>query len=310
VVSRLLEYEAIVREISSKDNYAFVEAARKGHIAIVKLLLNCPFKIEKIAYSSYVKYIADAINLAISNADSDLLERILNIPNVVDEDTLCWAAERGFKNLTNDLLKFPIIADNIGKFGKAAISSAAQNGHIGIIERFLEFSEVRDNIDTWPDSALRSVTKRYSRILEARHIHFVYDLLNSGIIDNTALTEQDFSDAAKLGDLDIVNTLLEFPNIVEEISVNDNNALRLAVKEGHTAVVSRLLAQLPSGQFEFPAVVGKIASNNNALLNLANFASSLATKFCHPCVPEVERNPCTIVLSLMVIGKPCNAPTC
>jgi hypothetical protein len=80
--------------------------------------------------------------------------------------------------------------------------------------------------------------------------------------------------AAQYGHIAVVKRLLEksangsydFPEVVQNIAMEDNRALRKAARSGNTEIVKKLLAKNDDGSYEFPLVAQNVAVLDNYAL--------------------------------------------
>ncbi len=123
-----------------------------------------------------------------------------------------------------------------------------------------------------PNVILSGTIKEFKAAIELNDVEKIIALLKSPSAEIEANIAADGNgaliSASMNGNLDVVNQLLEFPDVVANIATFDNCALRWAAANGHLTVVNRLL--------EFPAVVANIAADGNGALRWAAQKGQLA----------------------------------
>ncbi|MCS5708548.1 ankyrin repeat domain-containing protein [Candidatus Berkiella cookevillensis] len=131
--------------VSSLENIEFFyNAIIEGDLDEVNRLLEFPAVVDNISANNNV-----ALCLAVRDGHLDVVNRLLAFPAVVDNITannnaaLCWAVHNGHFDVVNRLLEFPAVVDNITARDNYALREAAENGHHAIISRLMEFEAVR-----------------------------------------------------------------------------------------------------------------------------------------------------------------------
>lgn len=150
-------------------------------------------------------------------------------------EALRVAAEIGHLEIVERLLQIPAVVDQATVYENCALRQAAENGHLAVVERLLQIQAVAND-----KSALR-VAARYGilEIVEQQlQIQALVDQATD--LDNYALRM-----AARYGHLPVVERLLQIQAVVDQATALDNYALRVAASYGHPAVVERLL-QIPA----------------------------------------------------------------
>ncbi|MCS5708508.1 ankyrin repeat domain-containing protein [Candidatus Berkiella cookevillensis] len=202
-------------------------------------------------------------NLAVFNRllKFKILRKMIADPK---HSAIAFVAMHGHLDILERLLEFPTIRVGLAYYDNQALSLAAQHGHLAIVKRFLKFKSVRDKVTDANNSALSGASmcghiEIVNCLLKipAVQTHFILDAMNGNNI---------FCWSARNGHLAIVNRLLEFPAVVNNITADDNAALRWAYLKGYHAVVNRLM--------QFPAVRAAVLAADNADENLRALAQN------------------------------------
>jgi len=114
--------------------------------------------------------------------------RYTNNPNIAEYIVLIWAAEKGYKDIVNLLLKQPGININIkDSQGFTALMCAAEQGHNKVIELLLEHPNINVNIQN-----NKGATALMLAIFN-KHKEVVIQLLNHSTIDINIKTRNGFT---------------------------------------------------------------------------------------------------------------------
>jgi ankyrin repeat protein len=195
-------------EVTADQNYALCVAARNGHLALVERLLQIPTVVEQVTADDN-----GALRRAALGGHLTVVERLLEIPAVVEQaaaknnDALRWAAFYGQLAVVERLLQIPAVVEQATADDNRALGCAAENGHLVVVERLLQIPAVVEQ---------------------------------AAADNNCALCA-----AAENGHLAVVERLLQIPAVEEQATADDNYALREAALNGHLAVRDRLL-EIPS----------------------------------------------------------------
>ena len=224
-------------------NTAVAWAARKGHGAIVKILLER----EGITPDTADKYgrtpLSWAAGLGHGGIVKTLLEREDVTPNAADKDgrtPLSRAAEAGFGGTVNMLLEREDVApDTADKDDRTPLSWGAGRRHEDIVMTLLEQEEVT------PDSAGKDGRTPLSWAAETGHGGIVKMLLerenvNPDTTDKNSRTPLSW--ATRKGCGNIVRVLLEREDVAPDTADKDGRTpLSWAVGLGHGDIVKMLL---------------------------------------------------------------------
>ncbi len=271
----------------AQKNEGFIKAARNGHLVVVNRLLEIQSVRDNIL-ECYYEYkptgptFNSAFDFAVKNGHIAVVNRLLEfqeVVNKIENRHLTVAAGNGHIAVVNRLLELQEVVDNVAACDNNALRQAAGNGHLDVVNRLLEFQTVRDNVaavDTdmimgitmWgvPSWGLCSTALDYAA--RGGYLDIVNRLLEFQVVRDNIAENYAFKRAAEKGHLDIVNRLLEFQAVRDNIADNNNEALAWAAGDGRLAVVNRLL--------EFQAVRDNITANNNGALRAAARKSHLA----------------------------------
>ena len=241
---------------SSQINY-LQEAAKKGELVIVNSLLKIPEVRDSAGASS---------NLALRNAGIkghlNVVERLLAIKDVFEDEnalnaTLNGAAGMGHLAVVQRLYNIPAVQRIQAERDYPALRHAAMFNRPEIVQYFLNFPEIVQN----------EAAKNYPGVEEAAskgHIESMDLFLNKiGQPELSKVGAIVLAAAAENGHLELVEHLLQIPEVKSVAAANDNEALRNAASNGHLELVERLL--------QIPEVKSVAAANDNeALRNAAS----------------------------------------
>ena len=228
----------ILKKIAAGDESVFVDAKDNE------------FNIDEVNCS----HSWSSISLACNNGHISIVNRLLEMPSIVDNETvnnraLYLAAENGHLSIVNRLLEISKILAHATATGQHALCSAAKNGHLSIVNRLLEIPAIRSRATFMCNRPLHSAVQNGHLDIVNRFLAIPQILANAAFVSNYS-----FLSAAERGHVKVVHRLLEIPAIAENLSYNDNYALRMAAENGHTEI-AYILANLqwPRGVVDMPA---------------------------------------------------------
>ena len=210
VVRRLIARGADVNEEDGLDRTALHWASKKGHLKVVEVLLNAGAKVD-----------------------------------VVDRDhvtPLMWAAREGHHNVVSHLIASGANVDKKDMDNQTAFHWASEVGHLKVIEVLLNADANVDVVDRYHDTPLMLAVRE-------GHHDVVSCLITSGA-DIEIKSGDDHPDhpsrtalylASEVGDLKVVEVLLNACARVDVVDRNKFTPLMMAARGGYHDVVSHLI---------------------------------------------------------------------
>jgi ankyrin repeat protein len=226
IVERLLQDPRVdpsdTEGIWTATNHAIRLACKNSHLAIVERLLQDP-RVDPSDIGNI------CLRIASSNGHLDLVNLLLQDPRVDpcagDNYSIIIASKKGHIDIVNRLLQYPQIDPSA--YDNEAIAAASSAGHLDVVNRLLQ--------DTRVDPfATRCRALRYA--IMSNNLHVVTRLLQDPRFKYDDYMYEVLSTACEYGHLEIVNLLLEYPNITSY-----NFALCDSLIHNHIHLVNRLL---------------------------------------------------------------------
>ena len=249
-----------------------IDAAFKGSLEMVKVLLGCGVDVNSVNEKSYT-----ALMLAAKNGHTEvarlLLERRANV-DLQDEDgitALMLAAQNGHTEVVELLLnKEANVNSKLKTTGQTALMLAAQEGHTKVVELLLnKEANVNLQLKTGQTALMLAAQEGHTKVVEL--------LLNKEANVNLQLKkgETALMLAAQVGHTEVVRLLLERRANVDLQDEDGITALMLVACSGNTKVVELLLNK---------------EANVNLQLKTGQTALMLAAKNGHTEVVELLLN--------------------
>eukprot|EP00040_Diaphanoeca_grandis_P020895 m.111127 g.111127 ORF g.111127 m.111127 type:complete len:1046 (-) comp28098_c0_seq2:151-3288(-) len=221
-------------------NTACIDTIRSRYTAPFEFIPECT-----IVMSRETHHIGAELCIAASLNDIHLLVRLVNVGVPVnsrdydDRTALHIAASKGFELLCRVLLHLGANKDRVCKFGETATDSAANNGHVDVVQAIQTFK---------PDDAevlkLLHAETPSSTIVDLTIVNVIKFTQPKAEAVDSMLLSLVVCDAAKNGNLEkFVELCGKIPNVkLKTVCDYDNRTpLHIAIEEGHREIVSFLL---------------------------------------------------------------------
>lgn len=192
-----------------------------------------------------------------------LIQKGAVVPVNAKNSLLHVAATIGASKCTRMLIEEGAIVDQINDKGETPLHNAAQFGRVDCVRLLIERKANVNQPDNKGETPLDKAVSRW-HIPVVKFLLDIEDVQKAAYVGRT-LARNDNSllcHTARQGDLEFVNRLLTYPEVIANITAGNNAALKAARNNHHQTVVNRLL--------EFPAMLDfERASERNPLLSLA-----------------------------------------
>jgi ankyrin repeat protein len=247
-VVELLKSSAVNMDARTEMGYTpLVLAARNGHEAVVRVLLDIP----GVDVNSSDKYDATVLSLAAHDGHEAVVRLLLNVPgvdvNLSDKDgdaPLSAAVLNGHEAVVRLLLNVPgVDVNSSNKYGNTPLSLATLNGHEAVVRLLLNVPCIDVNSPNNNGSTPLSLAARDGHEAVVR---LLLDVPGADTNSSNNNGDTPLSLAARKCHEAIVRLLLNVPGVdVNSSNQNGDTPLSFAASRGHEAIV-RVLLNVPS----------------------------------------------------------------
>jgi len=146
IVQMLLDRGADVNAQGGYYGSALQAASTRGHDKIVRMMLDRGARpTAKVLFSVLSRKLSTTVRVLVPYlAEDAVLERDVDH----GKSPLHWAAELGYKSLTNRCLLLGADVDATDKYGETALHYAAENGHLDIVQILIQENANRTIVDS------------------------------------------------------------------------------------------------------------------------------------------------------------------
>ncbi|TMS38043.1 hypothetical protein L596_004856 [Steinernema carpocapsae] len=237
-IARLVIAESELDDTDNDGWSALLNAAHKGHIEIVQLLLDAGSAVDQTDLMGWT-----ALMWAVYKNHLPVVEVLLEFTahvNMIDEEDgltpLIVAAGRGFTDIVQKLIIADAQVNACDKFGSTALIWASRKGHLPVIELLLNNGAELDAVGMYSSTALMLATRgNYISVVEA----ILAREPNVNVVDNNGLSALGI--AAREGYAEIAEALIHSGSFVNLIDRFGNSILASAVRSGNANIVRMLL---------------------------------------------------------------------
>lgn len=244
VIRHLLSVRAIRQKVNVEMRRTMVAAVRTGSAVVVQLLLvegnscsrekdiwNLPLKV-----AAALGHLQVVRLLLIAGAEMNDTE-VCHYGSRRRKTALCYAASNGHLKVVEHLLKFKADVSAYHNYsGMAPLHGAAYYGHSNIARMLLQAGADVNATCMVKGASMKTRVSALELASARGHVHTLLLLVAS-----SSTTSQALNAAARNGQYDAVNALIELGADIEDLNCTGTTALLEAVSGGHILVVSRLL---------------------------------------------------------------------
>lgn len=229
------------------------EAARLGKLNEINFLLENDRELVDELGSNH----NNALFVAVEHGHFDIVVRLLEFKSVQlniavnDNYILRTALQKGNLDIINRLLEFDAVKNNLQIIEFSGmiqpLVAAVHSGNLEIVNRILEFRPILDDI------AINNNDAAFTAALFGYHAIFKH-LLTFKAVQKDLLNY--ISPAVSSGNVKILNDLLQFDSVRENMKNQNNDLLITAVISGNIHMVNKIL--------EIENIRKTVADNNNS----------------------------------------------